>query len=374
MKNSKDGPEVKLGELFEKGKKNGSLTTKDLDQLNELNLDAELVESFYEQLEQAGIEIAYNLGDIMPREDEDLLPELEDLADVEEISDAELADADTGLENITTDDSMRMYLREIGRVPLLTAEEEVALARRVREGDEEARCQLTEANLRLVVSIAKRYVGRGLQLQDLIQEGNIGLIKAVTKFDHTKGYKFSTYATWWIKQAISRAIADQSRIIRAPVHMVETINKTIRTSRLMMQELGHEPSEAELAERLDVPVEKVRDIMRIAQEPVSLDTPIGEEEDSRLGDFIPAETADPMEAASDALRREKVREVLEGLTPREKKVIELRFGLNDEQSHTLEQVGKEFDVTRERIRQIEAKAMRKLRHPTRSKFIKDYMP
>ena len=374
MKNSKDGPEVKLGELFEKGKKNGSLTTKDLDQLNELNLDAELVESFYEQLEQAGIEIAYNLGDIMPREDEDLLPELEDLADVEEISDAELADADTGLENITTDDSMRMYLREIGRVPLLTPEEEVALARRVREGDEEARCQLTEANLRLVVSIAKRYVGRGLQLQDLIQEGNIGLIKAVTKFDHTKGYKFSTYATWWIKQAISRAIADQSRIIRVPVHMVETINKTIRTSRLMMQELGHEPSEAELAERLDVPVETVRDIMRIAQEPVSLDTPIGEEEDSRLSDFIPAETADPMEAASDALRREKVREVLEGLTPREKKVIELRFGLNDEQSHTLEQVGKEFDVTRERIRQIEAKAMRKLRHPTRSKFIKDYMP
>ena len=375
MKNNKDLPEVKLRELFEKGKKNGSLTVKDLDQLNELNLDADTVDGFYEKLEQAGIEIAYSTGEILTPSDDVLLPESDDLSNVEEISAADLADAETAVESITTDDPVRMYLKEIGRVPLLTAEEEVELGRRLSEGDEAARRQLTEANLRLVVSVAKRYIGHGMQLPDLIQEGNLGLIKAVEKFDYSKGYKFSTYATWWIRQSITRAIADQARIIRVPVHMVETINKTIRTSRQMMQELGREPSEAELAGRLEMPVEKVRDILKIAQEPVSLETPIGEEEDSHLGDFIPAETTDdPSEATNAVLLHEQLRDVLNKLSPREKRVIELRYGLNDGQPRTLEEVGKEFNVTRERIRQIEAKALRKLRHPMRSKFIRDYMP
>ena len=272
------------------------------------------------------------------------------------------------MDSFATDDPVRMYLKEIGKVPLLTPDEEIKLAIQMAEGNEEAKHRMTEANLRLVVSIAKRYVGRGMLFLDLIQEGNLGLIKAVEKFDYTKGYKFSTYATWWIRQAITRAIADQARTIRIPVHMVETINKTIRVSRQLLQELGHDPSAEEIAREMDMPVEKVRDILKIAQEPVSLETPIGEEEDSHLGDFIPDEDAsEPSEAASFSLLREQLEEVLDTLAPREKKVLELRFGIVDGRTRTLEEVGKEFNVTRERIRQIEAKALRKLRHPSRSK-------
>ena len=357
-------PEVRLQELFEKGKKAGKLTTKDLDLLNELNLDADTIDKFYEQLEQAGVDIDYAGGDLMPVLDDDLLPELDDLSEVEEVPTEEVTDTDALMDSFATDDPVRMYLKEIGKVPLLTPEEELDLAKRMSEGDEEAKRRMTEANLRLVVSIAKRYVGRGMLFLDLIQEGNLGLIKAVEKFDYTKGYKFSTYATWWIRQAITRAIADQARTIRIPVHMVETINKTIRVSRQLLQELGHDPSAEEIAAEMDMPVEKVRDILKIAQEPVSLETPIGEEEDSHLGDFIPDEDAsEPSEAASFSLLREQLEEVLETLAPREKKVLELRFGIVDGRTRTLEEVGKEFNVTRERIRQIEAKALRKLRHP-----------
>ena len=367
-------PEVRLQELFDKGKKAGKLTTKDLDLLNELNLDAETIDKFYEQLEQAGIDIDYASGDLMPVLDDDLLPELDDLSEVEEVPTEEVTDTDALLDSFATDDPVRMYLKEIGKVPLLTPEEELDLAKRMSEGDEEAKRRMTEANLRLVVSIAKRYVGRGMLFLDLIQEGNLGLIKAVEKFDYTKGYKFSTYATWWIRQAITRAIADQARTIRIPVHMVETINKTIRVSRQLLQELGHDPSAEEIAAEMDMPVEKVRDILKIAQEPVSLETPIGEEEDSHLGDFIPDEDAsEPSEAASFSLLREQLEEVLETLAPREKKVLELRFGIVDGRTRTLEEVGKEFNVTRERIRQIEAKALRKLRHPSRSKKVKDFL-
>ena len=277
-------------------------------------------------------------------------------------------------EGISTDDPVRMYLKEIGRIPLLTSEEEVELAKRMSEGDEEAKKKLAEANLRLVVSIAKRYAGRGMQLLDLIQEGNLGLIKAVEKFDYTKGYKFSTYATWWIKQAITRAIADQARTIRIPVHMVETINKVKKVSNQLLHKNGHEPTADEIAKELDMPVDKVREIMRVAQEPVSLETPIGEEEDSHLGDFIPDDDAPaPAEAASHTLLKEQLSDVLQTLTPREEKVLRLRFGLEDGRSRTLEEVGKEFNVTRERIRQIEAKALRKLRHPSRSKKLKDFL-
>ena len=367
-------PEVRLQELFEKGKKSGKLTTKDLDLLNELNLDADTIDKFYEQLEQAGIDIDYASGDLMPVLDDDLLPELDDLSEVEEVPTEEVTDTDALLDSFATDDPVRMYLKEIGKVPLLTPEEELDLAKRMSEGDEEAKRRMTEANLRLVVSIAKRYVGRGMLFLDLIQEGNLGLIKAVEKFDYTKGYKFSTYATWWIRQAITRAIADQARTIRIPVHMVETINKTIRVSRQLLQELGHDPSAEEIAAEMDMPVEKVRDILKIAQEPVSLETPIGEEEDSHLGDFIPDEDAsEPSEAASFSLLREQLEEVLETLAPREKKVLELRFGIVDGRTRTLEEVGKEFNVTRERIRQIEAKALRKLRHPSRSKKLRDFL-
>ncbi len=367
-------PEVRLQELFDKGKKTGKLTTKDLDLLNELNLDAEAVDKFYEQLEQAGIDIDYASADLMPVLDDDLLPELDDLSEVEEVPTEEVTDTDALLDSFATDDPVRMYLKEIGKVPLLTPEEELDLAKRMSEGDEEAKRRMTEANLRLVVSIAKRYVGRGMLFLDLIQEGNLGLIKAVEKFDYTKGYKFSTYATWWIRQAITRAIADQARTIRIPVHMVETINKTIRVSRQLLQELGHDPSAEEIAAEMDMPVEKVRDILKIAQEPVSLETPIGEEEDSHLGDFIPDEDAsEPSEAASFSLLREQLEEVLETLAPREKKVLELRFGIVDGRTRTLEEVGKEFNVTRERIRQIEAKALRKLRHPSRSKKLRDFL-
>ena len=367
-------PEVRLQELFEKGKKAGKLTTKDLDLLNELNLDADAIDKFYEQLEQAGVDIDYAGGDLMPVLDDDLLPELDDLSEVEEVPTEEVTDTDALMDSFATDDPVRMYLKEIGKVPLLTPEEELDLAKRMSEGDEEAKRRMTEANLRLVVSIAKRYVGRGMLFLDLIQEGNLGLIKAVEKFDYTKGYKFSTYATWWIRQAITRAIADQARTIRIPVHMVETINKTIRVSRQLLQELGHDPSAEEIAAEMDMPVEKVRDILKIAQEPVSLETPIGEEEDSHLGDFIPDEDAsEPSEAASFSLLREQLEEVLETLAPREKKVLELRFGIVDGRTRTLEEVGKEFNVTRERIGQIEAKALRKLRHPSRSKKLRDFL-
>ena len=367
-------PEERLKELFEKGKKAGKLTAKDLELLNELNLEAEAIDRFYEELDKAGIELDYGPGDLLPALDDDLLPELDDLSAVEEVPDEEVTDTDALMDSFATDDPVRMYLKEIGKVPLLTPEEEVELARKMSEGDEEAKRRMTEANLRLVVSIAKRYVGRGMLFLDLIQEGNLGLIKAVEKFDYTKGYKFSTYATWWIRQAITRAIADQARTIRIPVHMVETINKTIRVSRQLLQELGHDPSAEEIAEVMDMPVEKVRDILKIAQKPVSLETPIGEEEDSHLGDFIPDEDAsEPSEAASFSLLREQLEEVLDTLAPREKKVLELRFGIVDGRTRTLEEVGKEFNVTRERIRQIEAKALRKLRHPSRSKKLRDFL-
>ena len=367
-------PEERLKELFEKGKKAGKLTAKDLDLLNELTLDPDTIDRFYEDLEKAGIDIDCSVGDILPALDDDLLPELDDLSSVEEVPDEEVTDTDALMDSFATDDPVRMYLKEIGKVPLLTPDEEVELAMRMSSGDEEAKRRMTEANLRLVVSIAKRYVGRGMLFLDLIQEGNLGLIKAVEKFDYTKGYKFSTYATWWIRQAITRAIADQARTIRIPVHMVETINKTIRVSRQLLQELGHDPSAEEIAAEMDMPVEKVRDILKIAQEPVSLETPIGEEEDSHLGDFIPDEDAsEPSEAASFSLLREQLEEVLDTLAPREKKVLELRFGMLDGRTRTLEEVGKEFNVTRERIRQIEAKALRKLRHPSRSKKLKDFL-
>ena len=366
-------PEERLNDLLEKGKKTGKLSAKELECLEEMNLDGETVDRFYETLEKSGIDIDIGSDDLLPPLDE-ALPEVEDLAGIEEVTEEEINDTEALMDSFSTDDPVRMYLKEIGKVPLLTPDEEIALAIQMSEGNEEAKHRMTEANLRLVVSIAKRYVGRGMLFLDLIQEGNLGLIKAVEKFDYTKGYKFSTYATWWIRQAITRAIADQARTIRIPVHMVETINKTIRVSRQLLQELGHDPSAEEIAEVMDMPVEKVRDILKIAQEPVSLETPIGEEEDSHLGDFIPDEEAsEPSEAASFSLLREQLEEVLDTLAPREKKVLELRFGILDGRTRTLEEVGKEFNVTRERIRQIEAKALRKLRHPSRSKKLKDFL-
>ncbi len=367
-------PDERLNELFEKGKKAGKLTPKELEILEELNLDGEAVDKFYEMLEKAGIDIDVGSDDLLLPPLDDVGPETEELAEIEEVTSSELADTDALMDSFSTDDPVRMYLKEIGKVPLLTPEEEVELAKQMSLGDENAKHRMTEANLRLVVSIAKRYVGRGMLFLDLIQEGNLGLIKAVEKFDYTKGYKFSTYATWWIRQAITRAIADQARTIRIPVHMVETINKTIRVSRQLLQELGHDPSAEEIAKEMDMPVDKVRDILKIAQEPVSLETPIGEEEDSHLGDFIPDEDAsEPSEAASFSLLREQLEEVLDTLAPREKKVLELRFGIVDGRTRTLEEVGKEFNVTRERIRQIEAKALRKLRHPSRSKKLRDFL-
>ena len=361
--------EEKLNELIERGKKAGKLSSKDLMVLEDMNLSSEETEKFYDRLESLGIDV---LGDdaLLPV-DEDALPELEE---IEEVTEEEMNETEAMADTFSTDDPVRMYLKEIGKVPLLTPEEEQELAKRMAEGDEEAKRRMAEANLRLVVSIAKRYVGRGMLFLDLIQEGNLGLIKAVEKFDYTKGYKFSTYATWWIRQAITRAIADQARTIRIPVHMVETINKVIRVSRQLLQELGHDPSAEEIAAEMNMPVDKVRDILKIAQEPVSLETPIGEEEDSHLGDFIPDEDAsEPSEAASFSLLKEQLMEVLDTLTPREKKVLELRFGIVDGRTRTLEEVGKEFNVTRERIRQIEAKALRKLRHPSRSKKLRDFL-
>jgi len=368
--------EVKLGEIIEKGKKTGTVSVKEvLDALEELHMEPEQIDKFYETLESMGIETVDEEFTVIMTDD--MLPdvaEVEEIEELEEISEEEIANTDALAETFSIDDPVRMYLKEIGKVNLLTPEEEISLAQRMAEGDEEAGRLMAEANLRLVVSIAKRYVGRGMLFLDLIQEGNLGLIKAVEKFDHTKGYKFSTYATWWIRQAITRSIADQARTIRIPVHMVETINKVIRVSRQLLQELGHDPSPEEVAEEMNMPVEKIRDILKIAQEPVSLETPIGEEEDSHLGDFIEDEGAsEPSEAASFTFLREQLMTVLQTLTPREEKVLRLRFGIEDGRTRTLEEVGKEFNVTRERIRQIEAKALRKLRHPSRSKKLKDFL-
>jgi len=365
-----------LRELIETGKKRGKLSQKELmDVAAELEMNSDQIEQLYDTLERLGIELPLEefIADLPP--EEELMDEIpEDIGDVEEIPEEELADSAALMEGLSIDDHVRIYLKEIGKVDLLTPEEEIDLANRMAAGDESAKVRLAEANLRLVVSIAKRYVGRGMLFLDLIQEGNLGLIKAVEKFDHTKGYKFSTYATWWIRQAITRAIADQARTIRIPVHMVETINKVIRVSRQLLQELGHDPTPEEIAEAMNEKVGRVRDILKIAQEPVSLETPIGEEEDSHLGDFIPAEDAqEPAEAASFALLREQLVDVLGTLTPREEKVLKLRFGIEDGRTRTLEEVGKEFNVTRERIRQIEAKALRKLRHPSRSKMLKDFL-
>ena len=362
-----------LNELMEKAKKAGKITTKEIASLEDKGVDADSIAKFYDALEASKIEIDISDDDAVTILDDIDMPEIEELNEIEEVTEEEMADVKVD-DSYSTDDPVRMYLKEIGKVPLLTAEEEVELAIRMSQGDEEAKRRMTEANLRLVVSIAKRYVGRGMLFLDLIQEGNLGLIKAVEKFDYTKGYKFSTYATWWIRQAITRAIADQARTIRIPVHMVETINKVIRVSRQLLQELGHDPSAEEIAAEMGMPVEKVREILKIAQEPVSLETPIGEEEDSHLGDFIPDEDAsEPSEAASFSLLKEQLMEVLDTLTPREKKVLELRFGIVDGRTRTLEEVGKEFNVTRERIRQIEAKALRKLRHPSRSKKLRDFL-
>lgn len=351
-----------IDDLLAQGKAAGRLTTKEINAvLEDLEFDIEQIDKLYDTLETLNIDVVENL-----ETSNDL-----DLSPVTSPQDLEIA---LSAEGINIDDPVKVYLKEIGRVPLLSPEEEVELATRMDQGDPSARKRLSEANLRLVVSIAKRYVGRGMQFLDLIQEGNLGLIKAVEKFDHTKGFKFSTYATWWIRQAITRAIADQARTIRIPVHMVETINKVKKVSSQLLHKNGHEPTAEEISIELDMPVDKVREIMRISQEPVSLETPIGEEEDSHLGDFIPDDDAPaPAEAASHTLLREQLGEVLSTLTDREEKVLRLRFGLEDGRSRTLEEVGREFSVTRERIRQIEAKALRKLRHPSRSKKLKDFL-
>ena len=396
----------KLRELLAKGKKKGKLESAELmEVVDDINLESDQMDQLYDSLEALNIDISTDENLLQDLHDEE--PAADEIADVEE---EELVDPNTLVNNFSIDDPVRMYLKEIGKVPLLSPDEETTLAKAMSEGNEaaeklnalkeqreagetveiseeeeaslnkafkageSAKQKLAEANLRLVVSIAKRYVGRGMLFLDLIQEGNLGLIKAVEKFDYTKGYKFSTYATWWIRQAITRAIADQARTIRIPVHMVETINKVIRVSRQLLQELGHDPTPNEIAAEMNMPVEKVREILKIAQEPVSLETPIGEEEDSHLGDFIPDEGAsEPSEAASFTLLKEQLMDVLSTLTPREEKVLKLRFGIEDGRTRTLEEVGKEFNVTRERIRQIEAKALRKLRHPSRSKKLKDFL-
>jgi RNA polymerase primary sigma factor len=395
-----------IRDLLALGKKNGKLTLKEIaDALSAVELETEDIDKLYETLEHEGIEIEGSdvLETPIHSDDDDDF----EASDVEEVSEEELVDTSALAEGFVIDDPVRMYLKEIGKVDLLSPEEEIDLAQKILAGvaaaekmneyenageqsavradeivewnkaikaGDRAKKRLAEANLRLVVSIAKRYVGRGMLFLDLIQEGNLGLIKAVEKFDYTKGFKFSTYATWWIRQAITRAIADQARTIRIPVHMVETINKVIRVSRQLLQELGHDPSPEEIAAEMNMPVDRVRDILKIAQEPVSLETPIGEEEDSHLGDFIPDDDApEPAEAASFMLLKEQLVEVLKTLTPREEKVLRLRFGIDDGHTRTLEEVGKEFNVTRERIRQIEAKALRKLRHPSRSKKLKDFL-
>ena len=358
-----DGRQKRLDDLYEYGKKKGTLTYKEImERLMDLYIEPDQLDKVLENLEALGVTVI-NENDPQPAQSSEDTP----------IDTINLSVPD----GVSSDDPVRLYLKEIGKYPLLTTEEEIALAKQIAEGTPEeqaaAKKKLSEANLRLVVSIAKRYVGRGMQFLDLIQEGNLGLIKAAEKFDYTKGYKFSTYATWWVRQAITRAIADQARTIRIPVHMVETINKLIRVNRQLAQELGRDPTPAEIAKEMGISESKVREIIKIAQEPVSLETPIGEEEDSHLGDFIEDENAPaPAEVASNAMMREQLQEVLHTLTPREEKVIRLRFGLEDGQAHTLEEVGKEFNVTRERIRQIETKALRKIRHPGRSKKLRDY--
>ena len=353
----------KVQEIVKKAKSKGKITYEELAKELE-NTNPDQIDKVFDAFEEMGVNI---LNDDF--EDE---PDIDDLKEVENLKLDEITE--TSYEGISVDDPVRMYLREIGKIPLLSYDKELELAKRILEGDEEAKQELAEANLRLVVSIAKKYVGRGMLFLDLIQEGNMGLIKAVEKFDYTKGFKFSTYATWWIRQAITRAIADQARTIRIPVHMVETINRLIRTSRHLLQQLGREPTPEEIAKEMDMSVEKVMEIQKIAQDPVSLETPIGEEDDSHLGDFIQDEDSPaPQDAASYTLLREQLEEVMKTLTPREAKVLRLRFGLDDGKARTLEEVGKEFDVTRERIRQIEAKALRKLRHPSRSKKLRDYM-
>ena len=353
----------KVKNIVKKAKESGKITYGELAKELE-NTNPEQIDKVFDAFEEMGVSL---LNDDFEEE-----PDVEDLKEVEELKLDEITD--TSFEGISVDDPVRMYLREIGKIPLLSYEKELELAKRILENDEEAKQELAEANLRLVVSIAKKYVGRGMLFLDLIQEGNMGLIKAVEKFDYTKGFKFSTYATWWIRQAITRAIADQARTIRIPVHMVETINRLIRTSRHLLQQLGREPTPEEIAKEMEMSVEKVMEIQKIAQDPVSLETPIGEEDDSHLGDFIQDEDSPaPHDAASYTLLREQLEEVMNTLTPREAKVLKLRFGLEDGKARTLEEVGKEFDVTRERIRQIEAKALRKLRHPSRSKKLRDYM-
>ena len=363
MASISDANQPKMEELIQQGKSKGVLTYSEImNSLTEQEMEPENLDKILDNMEQLGIEVI--------NESEQLAAEADAPSEVELVEKEDLSVPD----GISIDDPVRMYLKEIGKVPLLTAQEEIELAKRMEQGDEEAKKKLAESNLRLVVSIAKRYVGRGMLFLDLIQEGNLGLIKAVEKFDYRKGYKFSTYATWWIRQAITRAIADQARTIRIPVHMVETINKLIRVSRQLLQEYGREPQPDEIAKEMNISEAKVREIIKIAQEPVSLETPIGEEEDSHLGDFIPDEDAPaPAEAASFSLMREQLMDVLDTLTPREEKVLRLRFGLEDGRQRTLEEVGKEFEVTRERIRQIEAKALRKLRHPSRSKKLRDYL-
>ena len=353
----------KVYNILKTAKESGKITYGELaSQLGDVTPDQ--IDKVFDVFEELGVDVL--------KDDSDDEPDIEDLEEVEEIKIDDISS--TSMEGISVDDPVRMYLREIGRIPLLTFEEELDLAKRILEDDEDAKQKLAESNLRLVVSIAKKYVGRGMLFLDLIQEGNMGLIKAVEKFDYTKGFKFSTYATWWIRQAITRAIADQARTIRIPVHMVETINKLIRTSRHLLQQLGREPTPEEIAEEMEIPVEKVMEIQKIAQDPVSLETPIGEEDDSHLGDFIPDdESPAPQDSAAYTLLKEQLEEVMETLTPREAKVLKLRFGLEDGKARTLEEVGREFKVTRERIRQIEAKALRKLRHPSRSKRLKDYM-
>ena len=361
-KNAEDIKNEKVDKILKKAKEQGKITYGDLaKELDDANPDQ--IDEVFDAFEEMGV----SLNDDLDEE-----PDIEDLKEVEELKLDEITD--TSYEGVSVDDPVRMYLREIGRIPLLTFEQELDLAKKILKGDEEAKQKLAESNLRLVVSIAKKYVGRGMLFLDLIQEGNMGLIKAVEKFDYTKGFKFSTYATWWIRQAITRAIADQARTIRIPVHMVETINKLIRTSRHLLQQLGREPTPEEIAKEMEISVEKVMEIQKIAQDPVSLETPIGEEDDSHLGDFIQDEDSPaPQDSAAYTMLKEQLEEVMTTLTPREAKVLKLRFGLEDGKARTLEEVGRVFDVTRERIRQIEAKALRKLRHPSRSKKLRDYM-